>query len=232
MPTLGTRLTLALSFCSETLAPADGWPRGVENRPTTTVAHRGRSRRVRRRLLPCGVAPPSPIEAALARGPMKLIALVTGLTLPLIPLAALGCGAADEPTSVESQDLTLPGFPDGGPFSLPPLPPLPTGFPLPALPDGGFALPPLPTGFPLPVPSGGFTLPPLPTGFPLPVIPDGGFAFPPLPTLPTALPVPVLPQPPPLPTAFPVPTLPTGFPLPSFPDGGPFFPLPPIPGVP
>jgi hypothetical protein len=81
---------------------------------------------------------------------MKLIALLTGMTFPVLALACGGAG--DDPTGSTTEDLTLPGFPDGGPFALPPLPPLPTGFPVPALPDGGFALPPLPTGFPLPIP--------------------------------------------------------------------------------
>jgi hypothetical protein len=162
---------------------------------------------------------------------MKLIALLTGMTIPLFVLGCSGTGEED-PTSATAQELSFPGFPDGGPFALPPLPPLPTGFPLPARPDGGFALPPLPTGFPLPIPipSGGFTLPPLPTGFPVPVLPDAGFALPPLPTGFPVPPLPTAPQLPPLPTApFPIPPLPTGFPLPPLPDGGPFF-LPPFPG--
>jgi hypothetical protein len=143
---------------------------------------------------------------------MKLVALITGMTLPLI---AFGCGGpGNEPTEVAGQDLTLPGFPDGGLFRLPPLPTLPTGFPLP---DGGFFLPPPPNPFP-PFPDGGFVLPPFPTAFPLPPLPSG---FPALPPLPSGFP-----QPPALPTGFPQPpTLPTGFPLPRLPDGGfPFVP--------
>jgi hypothetical protein len=152
---------------------------------------------------------------------MKLVALITGMTLPLF---AFGCGGTgNEPTGVAGQDLSLPGFPDGGAFPLPPLPTLPPGF---RLPDGGFVFPQLPDPFPrlpdggflLPrLPDGGFVLPSFPTAFPLPPLPSG---FPPLPPLPSGFPTPTLP------TGFPPPpTLPTGFPLPRLPDGGfPFVP--------
>jgi hypothetical protein len=100
---------------------------------------------------------------------MKLIALLTGMTIPLFSLACGGTG--EDPTGENTQDLTFPGFPDGGPFALPPLPPLPTGFPI----------PPLPTAFP-PLPTINLPIPPLPTGFPLPSLPDGGpFFIPPFP---------------------------------------------------
>jgi|HubBroStandDraft_4_1064222.scaffolds.fasta_scaffold239924_2 hypothetical protein len=148
---------------------------------------------------------------------MKFFALITGMTLPIL---VVGCGGSgNEPTNVAGQELSLPGFPDGGAFPLPPLPQLPPGFPLP--PDGGFVFPRLPDPFP-PLPDGGFVFPPLP---------DGGFVFPafpfPLPPLPSGFP-----QPPPLPSGLPqLPPLPSGFPaplplpLPFLPDGGfPFVP--------
>jgi hypothetical protein len=149
---------------------------------------------------------------------MKLIALIAGMTLPLVAVACGGSG--NEPTGVAGQDLTLPGFPDGG--FLPPLPQLPTGFPVP---DGGFVLPkPPPNPFAFLFPDGGFvppTPPPNPFAF---LIPDGGFV---LPALPSAFTPPPLPSGlPPLPSGLPqLPPLPTGFPLPSLPDGGfPHFP--------
>src|ERR1019366_7439495 len=105
---------------------------------------------------------------------MKLIALLAGVSLPLLAAACGGTG--DEQTGTSAQDLNLPGCPDGG-LSLPPLPTLPTGLPLPTLPTGFPTPPSLPTGFPFPTfPDAGFPLPTLPT---LPSFPDAGFPQPP-----------------------------------------------------
>jgi hypothetical protein len=128
---------------------------------------------------------------------MKLIAIVTGMTMTL-PLFALACSGTDpEPTSAAKQDLSFPGVGDGGLPTLPILSGLGGGFP--GLGDGGFTLPtlPSPTSF-LPFGDGGFPLPAFgggggDGGFATPTFPsfggDGGFSLPiALPALPFPLP--------------------------------------------